>query len=345
MTLSTTLTPITPQNGPSHSGIHNALGTLLNAALPSNPVTVGTNWAGYPTPSWIQNLDGTVASPIIGNRPTSQVMRIENMAAPTNALDPGYSAGLWVGVDSLTNNKNQPTAIGANVQGYAESGNFCLGISSIVGHTGGAGGGGSAGYFQASSTVAGGAVQPITITCENLTGASVAFVSNPGSAIAGIDINYAATAADYGGAGIQIRASGGSPRLFDVGFATCIAAARTADFYAASSAVGAFVDVGTHTYGLDLSGGTYSGAKVKLDTTYLFGNISATQPYVQFDTSDFISYDRTGNQYSFNIAGVLQFFVTAAAMGFVNLPSVNPGAGTKQFWYDPAAGNVVKYAP
>jgi hypothetical protein len=28
-----------------------------------------------------------------------------------------------------------------------------------------------------------------------------------------------------------------------------------------------------------------------------------------------------------------------------NLPSTNPGAGSKQLWYDPADGNRVKYAP
>jgi hypothetical protein len=30
---------------------------------------------------------------------------------------------------------------------------------------------------------------------------------------------------------------------------------------------------------------------------------------------------------------------------FDNLPSTNPGAGSKQIWYDPADGNRVKYAP
>jgi hypothetical protein len=29
---------------------------------------------------------------------------------------------------------------------------------------------------------------------------------------------------------------------------------------------------------------------------------------------------------------------------FDNLPSSNPGAGSKNFWYDPADGNRIKYA-
>lgn len=45
------------------------------------------------------------------------------------------------------------------------------------------------------------------------------------------------------------------------------------------------------------------------------------------------------------IAQVQQFlFDGSGRFAAMNLPSTNPGGGTKQFWYDPADGNRVKYA-
>ena len=35
----------------------------------------------------------------------------------------------------------------------------------------------------------------------------------------------------------------------------------------------------------------------------------------------------------------------AGGLTILNLPSTNPGAGSKQAWYDPSDGNTIKYAP
>jgi hypothetical protein len=46
--------------------------------------------------------------------------------------------------------------------------------------------------------------------------------------------------------------------------------------------------------------------------------------------------------YKLDVAGTIN---GQGALRMPALPSTNPGAGTKQFWYDPADGNRVKYAP
>jgi hypothetical protein len=53
------------------------------------------------------------------------------------------------------------------------------------------------------------------------------------------------------------------------------------------------------------------------------------------------------NVFSIGAAGTTTFsypVVLQAAVAISNLPAANPGAGTKQLWYDPADGNRVKFA-
>ena len=61
-----------------------------------------------------------------------------------------------------------------------------------------------------------------------------------------------------------------------------------------------------------------------------------------------MSYD--GSTIGFNAyndagSAAVPMHFNATAFIFYGLPNANPGAGSKQLWYDPADSNRVKYAP
>ena len=75
----------------------------------------------------------------------------------------------------------------------------------------------------------------------------------------------------------------------------------------------------------------------KVGVTYLIDTSELWHQYVQHDGTYYtMHWDYSGGkQMSLRPNGGLQLY---------NLPSANPGAGTKQLWYDPADGNRVKFA-
>jgi hypothetical protein len=68
--------------------------------------------------------------------------------------------------------------------------------------------------------------------------------------------------------------------------------------------------------------------------------------YFQTNTVVWIGADSSGSFTICDAGGSTRFlFGQSGSFAATTLPSANPGAGSKQFWYDPADGNRVKYAP
>ena len=65
------------------------------------------------------------------------------------------------------------------------------------------------------------------------------------------------------------------------------------------------------------------------------GKLFAIKPESALDTADILYWMGAGFG-TIHIRGPLKL---------TELPSTNPGAGSKKLWYDPAAGNAVKFAP
>lgn len=81
----------------------------------------------------------------------------------------------------------------------------------------------------------------------------------------------------------------------------------------------------------DVANPVFTGALATFDPTVRFANgvltaqnqffagaVSATQPKLQFDSSDYLSYDRATNQFKFVVAASTQFTITSTT---VNIPS------------------------
>lgn len=77
-------------------------------------------------------------------------------------------------------------------------------------------------------------------------------------------------------------------------------------------------------------------------TPATFIHLSPTGLRAETAVTDFTDF--TVNGVSGQVGGV-GFAITTTALSVGGLPNANPGAGTKQFWYDPADGNRVKFAP
>ncbi len=209
-------------------------GALATQRRSDSPYFDGTQWApssaggvdfrGGPMGTKSSWADGTSTAPVRVAQPTFKIVRTELIGAGVspNPVDPLHNAALYVNVGSLVGNKVQPTAGAFEAQGYAEGDLFVLGLSTVANHTSGAlsGGlwGGAGGIFAAANTtVVGGGSQAFLGEVGNSTGADVPWV-NTGSVMAGMDMAYDSPGANYGGAGVQLRAVNGK---FDVGFATC----------------------------------------------------------------------------------------------------------------------------
>lgn len=103
--------------------------------------------------------------------------------------------------------------------------------------------------------------------------------------------------------------------------------------------------VGSYQTIWDSSAATVSGSHIKLGNNFAFG-FSLGQPLFSFSSG--MAYIPNGGppqEHAFYTGGNLIFGFHSSAIIFTGLPAANPGAGTKQFWYDPADGNRVKYSP
>lgn len=129
----------------------------------------------------------------------------------------------------------------------------------------------------------------------------------------------------------------------------------------------AFNITGSTISGNTISGGTISGTTITggsltivnsnitvsidgtnyvkvLDTnTGAYTQVLATE--VQSASSSATGIVAPGSVTVTKSSGAQQALLDPGTLKMTNLPSANPGAGTKQFWYDPADSNRVKFAP
>ena len=106
-----------------------------------------------------------------------------------------------------------------------------------------------------------------------------------------------------------------------------------------------FVGIGTNNPGAPLSFGPTLGDKIFL---YDGGGAGSYGMGVQSGQLQIFTNNAVAS-IAFGIGGSSATFspflvLTPTSFTTQNLPSANPGAGTKQLWYDPADGNRVKYA-
>lgn len=318
--LSIALTPTTPQNGPSHSAMHNTLNNTNNAITGQ----YGTDAQTYAAPLYMNVAEGSTGSPITGLQPTAAISRVEHITVPPgggNVSDPQYVAGLRISVTPQNGNIMQSTALHLSVIGYAENGNYNLGINANIRHTSGHQGGAMALFAGVLSSVndATTSVIGVGFALNNNTGID-ALAS--GSGFSALDVAVDPTSTNRWGSAMQVRALG--PGMDSI-------------FYGFGNINGA---------GMDFSGLTFAnpGEILKLDSTMLIGVTAGTTPIFQMDTNDLFRYNRVANSFDWVIGGNLIFaFDSAGALFFKNLPAVAGGSGT--FWHDAGAGNVVKYVP
>jgi hypothetical protein len=102
---------------------------------------------------------------------------------------------------------------------------------------------------------------------------------------------------------------------------------------------------------LDITPSAYSGypdaAYLQSDASLGFIMILSGSERLHITSSGNVgigyTYPTTNPSYKLDVAG--SFNATGAIIRFSGLPSTNPGAGSKQVWYDPADANTVKFAP
>ncbi len=113
----------------------------------------------------------------------------------------------------------------------------------------------------------------------------------------------------------------------------------------ATTMVKALAAGGDWTTGIDLSAVTINGDYMLMDSQFKLSSFSGTggDPIVQFDSGDFIAYSRSTNAWTFATGNSGFMFVGSGVFAFTNLPNADPGAGSKQFWYD--VGGFVHYSP
>lgn len=116
-------------------------------------------------------------------------------------------------------------------------------------------------------------------------------------------------------------------------------------FYDGSSSLTSLYVAGSHTTGLDFSGATISGNHITFDANGAISLSGGTGFTFTFDSGDGMVYTRSSNTFEILIGSAVTLLIQTGLLRFDGLPAANPGAATKQFWYDPADGNRVKYAP
>jgi hypothetical protein len=93
---------------------------------------------------------------------------------------------------------------------------------------------------------------------------------------------------------------------------------------------------------------------INIDGTGFIKVLDATGNFSQLTPTGVLSQNAAATRSTFiNDAGEVggtsvggsTFAMTGNSLSISNMPSSNPGAGTKQFWYDPADSDRVKYAP
>lgn len=170
-----------------------------------------------------------------------------------------------------------------------------------------------------------------TTTTFNVAHFSAAYNASPGNTGFGVvDVAYLVNPLGASGfrRGFYVPASGGGPPS---------QVTETA-FEDQSNATTSFKVGGSHVNGIDLSGGTYSGAALGIDASFYF-KILSTNPIIQVGGGSWIEFVRSTSVYNFNLANNAMFQINLQG---AKLPTLT-GAGTVVLCLD-SAGQMVRGA-
>lgn len=232
---------------------------------------LGVKWAsGVPigtqtgTSQYVYNLwysqtwelsAGTIAAPLTTPGPIFKVSRTERMnkaVANGNAVDNEANAAVafYSSGDSASN--MQVNALFAGATG-APFGTDVVAINGIGRATTGATGIGTGAYFEGRRDVTTAKLLGAEVRASNQAGASISY--NPSGFSSGA--LWLTASGSNVGAGCSLGSAGAK---FDVGYGASAGSVVTVTFRDDSSAVTSIQLNGAHTYGIDMTGATFSGA-------------------------------------------------------------------------------------
>ena len=227
------------------------------------PNSVYFNIPGGTTPTLMSLYDGSNANPVTSIRPSISISRNEATTADTEG---GQNAALLINLTS-----NNVSAVGEVAQGNAltvyttqnGSGENVAGFFAGTNNSStGARFWSSYGIFAlAVATGSKSSATGINGVIANNTGVDCPYASiSPGGATCSeIGVFQQSIGANLHSAGMLLYSNSGQ---FDVGYATWVGSIKTAAFEDDSSAVTSLKIKGSHTNGIDLTGGTYSGSQI-----------------------------------------------------------------------------------
>ena len=252
------------------------------------PSSTYFNTPGGTNATLLQLYDGSNGTPVTSIRPTFSISRNEAITADTEG---GQNAALMVGFIS-----NNVSGVGQVAQGNA------LTVNSIQNGSGE----NVAAYFVATNNSSTGArfwssygvfaYANATGSKSSATGVNSVIANNTandcpyaglspgGASCSEIGVFQQSIGAKLHTAGMLLYSNSGQ---FDVGYAAWAGSIKTATFQDDSSAVTSYKINGSHTNGIDLSAGTYSGAEI-LGTGFKFdgsGNLQFTSASAQISWS------------------------------------------------------------
>lgn len=230
------------------------------AAVPLDVRTAGAVGAALTNSTLARFYAGSSSIPITAITPSVAISRYEAINQDTQG---GQNAALLV-EDVGTNSSSggtiaQVTGI-TSVAVQAGTGDSSGLVSTSMNASTTAGYTAFGGYFQANATTSGTRAFGVEIDSANNTGSDVSYSQlSPYPAHVGIHVQ--AIGSNMGTAGVWVGSLTGTPQ-YDVGIAFTPGSIKTAAIEDNTSSVNSILVTGSHTNGLNLSGGTFSGSSI-----------------------------------------------------------------------------------
>lgn len=238
--------------------IHPLTGVLGLKAL--SPGATGTTVAATATLAGL--FDGSAASPHTANTPSVSISRYE---AQNSAGFTGDAPALYVETSANNTGGGNPNACAIIGRSTQIGGGDTVGVVGQAWMQVGATGSHTAygGFFDASAYVAGAAAFTTELFTGNFTGVDVPYIGlAPYPKMVGAHIGAGGNNLCTTGIWVS-SATGGGATQWDVGIAFTPGAVKTAAIQDDSSSVTILKATGSHTFGIDLSGATFSGNSFK----------------------------------------------------------------------------------
>lgn len=205
------------------------------------------------SPTALDIVSGSYASPIIAQTPSVRISRVEAIPSAANPIDNTANAALVVTSIGLAGDIMQPCAINAVAQSAANM-DVCA-INSVARKTAGTGWT-AAGYFEGRRDVDTGTLHVLEIRANNNTSTVGTYTPSATPDTTGIWLN--AGGLSNSALGLGIGGTGG--RAFRVGVAFQVSGPTDIALADYSPAPTSIYMNGAKTYGLNLTGATFSSA-------------------------------------------------------------------------------------